>query len=109
MSVPSWKSIMTIDRLEPEIERTRSTPLSPDIAVSIAKDSGGKDKTCGTSDDDPLLSIGWGAVAACPGFESGSCNAPIAGQGPLVRRSLISRIGAERAVPAAAARSSRAT
>ena len=31
-----------------------------------------------------------------------ACNAPIAGQGPLVRRSLISRIGAERAVPAAA-------
>jgi murein DD-endopeptidase MepM/ murein hydrolase activator NlpD len=31
-----------------------------------------------------------------------ACNAPIADQGPLVRRSLISRIGAERAVPAAA-------
>ena len=28
---------MTIERLEPEIERTRSTPLSPDIAVSIGK------------------------------------------------------------------------
>jgi hypothetical protein len=47
------------------------------LEASIAKDCGGKDKTCGTSDDDSLASIGWGGVTTCPNFENGSCNGPI--------------------------------
>ena len=47
------------------------------LAKSIAKDCGGADKTCGTSDDEPLLGISWGAIGACPNFENGACNAPI--------------------------------
>src|SRR5262245_38442130 len=34
---------------------------------------GGADQICGTGDDDPLASIGWGSVTACPNFENGSC------------------------------------
>jgi hypothetical protein len=47
------------------------------LAQSVAKDCGGADKTCGTSDDEPLLGIGWGAIGVCPNFENGACNAPI--------------------------------
>ena len=47
------------------------------LEASIGKDCGGKDKTCGTSDDDSLASIGWGGVTTCPNFENGSCNGPI--------------------------------
>jgi hypothetical protein len=47
------------------------------LASTVAKDCGGKDKTCGTADDDALPTIGWGAVGACPNFEGGSCTGPI--------------------------------
>jgi len=47
------------------------------LASTVAKDCGGKDKRCGTADDDALPTIGWGAVGACPNFEGGSCTGPI--------------------------------
>jgi hypothetical protein len=48
------------------------------LTTDIAKDCGGRDKTCGTSDDDALSGIGWGATTVCPNFENGSCTNAIA-------------------------------
>ena len=42
------------------------------LQSTIVKACGGKDKTCGTPDDDGLDSIGWG-VGVCPNFEIGDC------------------------------------
>jgi hypothetical protein len=46
------------------------------LRTSIVRACGGKDKTCGTPDDEALDSIGW-AVGACPNFEIGDCTNPI--------------------------------
>jgi hypothetical protein len=43
------------------------------LSGSIAKACGGADKTCGSADDEPLGSIGWGSVPNCPDFESSGC------------------------------------
>jgi hypothetical protein len=45
------------------------------LTSAIAKACGGKDKTCGTPDDDTLAAIGW--PATCPSLRGG-CAAPIA-------------------------------
>jgi hypothetical protein len=42
---------------------------------AVAKACGGKDKLCGTADDDSLASIDW--TGPCPNFENGGCNAAI--------------------------------
>ncbi len=41
------------------------------LAARIAKDCGGKDKACGTGDDDLLASISW--PAQCPDFAATGC------------------------------------
>ena len=48
------------------------------LSGSIAKACGGADKTCGSADDEPLGSIGWGSVPNCPDFESSGCTNAIA-------------------------------
>ena len=40
----------------------------------IASRCGGDDRTCGTADDESLVSIGWGAIGTCPGLKGGSCS-----------------------------------
>ncbi len=45
------------------------------LQVAIAKACGGKDKTCGTVDDDALADIGWNIP--CPNFENGACSGTI--------------------------------
>ena len=45
------------------------------LRSNIAKGCGGKDKTCGTADDEALAAIGWDIT--CPNFEQGSCNGAI--------------------------------
>ncbi len=45
------------------------------LDTTVAKACAGKDKVCGTSDDDTLASIGW--PSTCPNFENGSCNGAI--------------------------------
>jgi hypothetical protein len=47
------------------------------LRAAIAKSCGGKDKTCGTADDDPLAAIGF-AGGACPDFEHVGCTNAIA-------------------------------
>lgn len=46
------------------------------LQSAIAKACGGKDKTCGTPDDDALGDIGWSI--ACPNFENGTCTGVVA-------------------------------
>lgn len=41
------------------------------LAAKIAKQCGGRDKTCGTADDDTPFDIGW--PVACPDFEGRGC------------------------------------
>ena len=64
----------------------------------VARRCGGDDRTCGTPDDDALASIGWGSLATCPGFESGSCNNPIADCGDIgVCRACVDEAAVEQA------------
>src|SRR5207249_4399754 len=35
---------------------------------------GGADRTCGTADDESMVSIGWGAIGTCPGLKGATCN-----------------------------------
>src|SRR5262249_38000170 len=44
------------------------------LTRQLALQCGGPDHTCGTSDDENLVSIGWGAIGTCPGLKGGSCN-----------------------------------
>jgi len=46
------------------------------LRESIDKRCGGKDRMCGSGDDETLAAIGWD-VGTCPGFESFACHDPI--------------------------------
>jgi len=48
------------------------------LARDVARGCCGRDRTCGTADDERLDALGW-SVPACPGFEDAACDAPIAG------------------------------
>ncbi|HEY2387242.1 MAG TPA: hypothetical protein VGK30_09795 [Candidatus Binatia bacterium] len=52
------------------------------LTSAIAKACGGKDKSCGTVDDDALASIGW-TIAQCPNLENGGCTNGIADCGGI--------------------------
>ncbi|HEY2387243.1 MAG TPA: hypothetical protein VGK30_09800 [Candidatus Binatia bacterium] len=52
------------------------------LTSTVAKACGGKDKTCGTADDDALASIGW-SIAQCPNLENGGCTSGIADCGGI--------------------------
>ncbi len=60
----------------PHVVATIASVLTK-ISNTIAKGCGGKDKTCGTADDDPLDAIGWN-IGHCPGFEDRGCTNTIA-------------------------------
>jgi cysteine-rich repeat protein len=61
---------------EPKTQKVL-TALAAKLGLTVAGACGGADKTCGTADDEPLASIGWGAVATCPDFGSSGCTQPI--------------------------------
>src|SRR6185369_9680830 len=48
------------------------------LASQVRSACGGADKACGTGDDAPLASYGWGSVTQCPTFDGSACTAPIA-------------------------------
>src|SRR6267378_3246869 len=47
------------------------------LAIRVASNCGGPDRACGSADDDPLASIGWGS-GVCPNLQGAACNNPIA-------------------------------
>jgi len=49
------------------------------LRAAIAARCCGADRACGTGDDDPLASVGFGAF--CPNLDRGDCNMPIANAG----------------------------
>ena len=55
------------------------------LMTDISKDCGGRDKTCGTEDDDSLASIGWGTTTGCHNFENGDCTNAITSCDGIVR------------------------
>ena len=52
------------------------------LSSTIIKGCGGKDKACGTGDDEALTNIGWD-IGACVNFENGSCTNVIADCGDI--------------------------
>jgi hypothetical protein len=55
----------------------RIARASAKLHSAIDAACGGGDQHCGTGDDESLASIGWDG-GACPNFEAGACNGPIA-------------------------------
>jgi len=53
------------------------------LLAKITASCGGADGACGTGDDLPLASIGWGSDPTCPGFPAGSCSGSIASCGDV--------------------------
>jgi len=47
------------------------------LARKVGIRCGGQDHTCGTADDDSLVSIGWGAIGTSPGLKGASCGTAI--------------------------------
>jgi hypothetical protein len=47
------------------------------LRARITKACGGRDRACGTADDDPLADIGWD-IGSCPSLAGASCEGPIA-------------------------------
>src|SRR5262245_9741243 len=71
-------------RLPPATDCATNPPTASALAKAMAKLEGtivkacaGRDKTCGTLDDDALASIGWGQ-GTCPDFLQAGCVNPIA-------------------------------
>lgn len=54
------------------------TTAATRMRISVARRCGGGDHVCGTADDDPLASIGWGSFGQCPGLPGASCSNAIA-------------------------------
>ena len=54
------------------------------LARKVAIRCGGQDHTCGTDDDESLVSIGWGAIGTCPGLKGASCGNAIGNCGDIV-------------------------
>ena len=44
------------------------------LTNKLASSCGGQDHTCGTGDDENLVSIGWGNIGTCPGLKGASCS-----------------------------------
>src|SRR5437899_6999633 len=53
------------------------------LARKVAIRCGGQDHTCGTDDDESLVSIGWGAIGTCPGLKGASCGNAIGNCGDI--------------------------
>ncbi len=64
--LPGGTSCTTEPKTAAAVERARRK-----ISSAIAKACGGRDKTCGTADDETLAAIGWD-IGACPGFFYGA-------------------------------------
>jgi len=54
------------------------------LARKVAIRCGGQDHTCGTDDDESLVSIGWGAIGTCLGLKGASCGNAIGNCGDIV-------------------------
>src|SRR5262245_8505822 len=67
-------------RADPATVATRQAAVDT-LRSRIAKDCGGRNKTCNANDvgpdaDDALSAIGWG-IPQCPGPEDGACRNPL--------------------------------